>query len=292
MKTLFLFPLLIAAFVVNAQFAPIGAKWHYSASGNGTAPSAAEYYKYESVKDTLMEGRNAKKIVISYFKYNGTTAYPEPLFTSDAGDTVYYYNKRYAKFLPLYIFNVKKGDTITYHVPRPVQGSSKTTFRVVVDSVYYLEIGPLKAIKTHPLDEFSFHKEYIQKVGGVSLMLHQSVGLIPEGDGPLRCYRDDETYVNFAHIACDYRLTSGIEETDYSSTVSLFPNPTTTQLNVQTNAAYPVEYRISNTLGQTVLSGKLQKEESISTEELKEGLYHVELSNGSWKKRKSFLVKN
>ena len=47
----------------SQEWAPIGATWHYSEKFIFWNPIDEDYIKYESVKDTLINGINCKKII-------------------------------------------------------------------------------------------------------------------------------------------------------------------------------------------------------------------------------------
>lgn len=141
MKSIVLFTLIIllSKITIGQTWAPIGAKWHYSASAGGAAPTGSEYYLYESLKDTAVMGQSCKKITVTYFMYlNGDTSYLPPVFAYQSTDTVFYFNSSYSQFFPLYIFNVAAGDTLFYHNPDIQDDPTDTLFRVVVDSTTIL----------------------------------------------------------------------------------------------------------------------------------------------------------
>ena len=53
----------LTTYSMGQTFAPIGAKWHYSAQAGGQAPQNSEYYLYESQLDTIVASHSCKKIV-------------------------------------------------------------------------------------------------------------------------------------------------------------------------------------------------------------------------------------
>ena len=286
MKSIFLISTAVLVLTVahGQTFAPIGAKWYYSAQASGMAPPNSEYYLYESQLDTVVAGQSCQKISVTYYKYfNGDTAYLPPVFTYQSTDTVYYYNTIYSKYFPLYIFNVLQGDTLVFHSPVIPFPTSDTLWRAVVDSVTSLIISSdtLQRVWTTPLDNYAFHGSYIEKLGCDFLMLHQNLGLIIEHDGPMRCYSDSIISYNFNTFPCDYRLTTGINEIENYSRLSISPNPFSAQTVLQTdNLLKNATLSIVNCFGQTVSHIKNISVQTIvfSRDNLASGLYFVRLT--------------
>ncbi len=262
-------------------FAPIGAKWYYSAQASGMAPQNSEYYLYESQLDTIVGGHNCKKISVTYYKYlNGDTAYLPPVYTYQSADTVYYYNTIFSNYFPLYIFNVVQGDTLRFH--RPDLTVIDTTWRAVVDSVTSLIISTdtLKRVWTTPLDSYSFHGSYIEKLGCDFLMLPQTLALIIEHDGPMRCYSDSTTSYSFNTLfPCDYRLTTGINESENTFGLSLFPNPVTNKLTITIDNYEPTEIILYDLASRKLLQQTFINSTIINTEQLAKGMYLYEVRN-------------
>ena len=230
MKLLVIFIVLITStmFAWGQSFAPVGSKWYYSAQAGGMAPQNSEYYLYESQKDTIVAEHSCKKLTVTYYKYlNADTVYLSPVFVYQLADTVYYYNKNYLTYFPLYIFNVSQGDTLNFHSPDVPFNPADTIWKAVVDSVTNFIIGAntLKRVWTTSLGNYSFHGSYIEKIGCDFLMFHQPANLILEHDGPIRCYIDDSISYNFTNLPCDYRLTTGINEFTLEPKIRLYPNP-------------------------------------------------------------------
>lgn len=294
-KQILLLILLALANVSNGQtFAPIGAKWHYSSSGNGTSPINAEYYLYESVSDTLVAGHACKKISVTYYKYNGAITPQTPVFTYQTGDTVFYYNNIYLKYFPLYIFNVSQGDTLTYHSPTVPVNPADTLWRSVVDSVSNFIVGAdtlQRVCTTEPISSaFSFWGGYIELLGSPFLMLHQPHAIFMEWDGPMRCYSDNNISYNFNSYSCDYRLVTGLSEGLAEFEISIFPNPANNILTIKTDDNILTNYKIYNALGQPLLSGQLVSTSTIQIDNFSAGLYVIELTTNNYSKRQTFII--
>lgn len=260
MKSLIVFITLITSimFAWGQNFAPVGAKWHYSAQAGGMAPQNSEYYLYESQKDTIVANHFCKKLTVTYYKYlNADTAHLPPVFVYQSMDTVYYYNNAYQTFFPLYLFNVSQGDTLNFHSPDVPFNPADTIWKAVVDSVTDFMIGAntLKRVWTTSLGNYSFHGSYIEKIGSDFLMFHQPANLILEHDGPIRCYRDDSISYNFTNLPCDYRLTTGINEFNLEEKTLLYPNPTDGNMVLE----YKLSEKENGTLIVLDITGKIMQ---------------------------------
>lgn len=291
---LFLYFLVSGVTAFAQSFAPLGAQWYYSASANGAAPTGAEYYHYQSLLDTTVAGQLCKKITVKYYQYNGSVTDRLPIFTYQADDTVWYYNTIYSKFLPLYIFDVSQGDTLVYHSPSVPTNAADTLFKVVVDSITIITAGTtnLKQVWTTPLGEFSLGRSYSELMGSDWLMLHQPSVVFPEWDGPMRCYSDSIINYSFSSKPCDYLMTNGIAELQNPLEFFVFPNPATTEINIQTSVPKKYEYVIYNSIGQLVNKGIVSSnEETISVFNIGNGVYNIELRNGNAVQLKTFLIR-
>ncbi len=234
----FLFLLFIVCFsrTISAQtvFAPLGAKWYFHGESSPTAGADTRYCLSEVEKDTVLLGMACTKIITTCYNYHQAyidTFTQDPFYTYTSGDTVFYYNDEFVRFLPLYIFNVAPGDTIAYHIPSAAYSSSDTLFRVIVDSVTMLHINgeSLKWVWTTNLDDFWFRGSYTERLGAVSgaaLMGHEYTTSVlgPRG---LRCYSDNLiVYQHNTTIPCNY-LPTGIADTpDLLKNIVVYPNPT------------------------------------------------------------------
>ncbi|MFN6943460.1 MAG: T9SS type A sorting domain-containing protein [Cytophagaceae bacterium] len=274
--------LIVAVFAISINiscaqdFAPIGAKWYYSLHGDGMAPPNSEYALYESVKDTIILERTAKKITRQYFKYNGSVEDWEPYFVTQIEDTVFLYNPIDHKYDRLYIFNASKGDTLTLHIPYKYSSiSSRSTFRVVVDSVAVEVFNEqeLKKYRLFDLDHFNWISEwYMDKAGGLDWFTPRGV-VIPEAGMPMRCYVEDELEIHFVDYSCDYRLISSVEDKLKDSEILIFPNPTEDVARIKTDLDYE-RIEIYNSLGSLL---KVTTKDEIDLSGYMPGVYVVKM---------------
>jgi hypothetical protein len=120
------------------------------------------------------------------------------------------------------------------------------------------------------------------------------------GDGMrvegLRCYwLDDELMFQIGDEDCDaiYEELHGVEEdgpSTGSGTLTVYPNPTDGILFVETLRATSLPdqtYRISNIMGQTLLTGQITAEtQQIDVSNLPEGMYFITFAG----KTRKFVV--
>lgn len=298
MKNVYLlFVMLILAAGAKGQqvFAPLGARWHYSASTNGILPPGSEYYLYESEKDTVVAARSCKKITITYFRHTGDTAYLPPVFVYQSTDTAFYYNQVYSRYFPLYIFNVSPGDTLRYHVPEMPVNPADTIWQSVVDSVTDFVAGSqtLKRVWTrepNDLSAYSFWGGYIERLGNLSQMLHMPHARIPEWDGFIRCYSDQDIAYNFNTYPCDYRPALGIAGREEDKGIAVFPNPANEVLNIKTIDKAPTRYRLYNAVGQLCLAGQFKEAATVGLGRLPAGMYVLEVQIRNSTIRKKLVV--
>lgn len=138
---------------VKAQgdFAPVGAEWYYYLElGNPfNSDLTRNIIQVWSDKDTLIEGTACRKVNIKHwYKWKGTSShiphqsFKGPFYFYDNKDTVFVHNETFDRFTPLYVYNVKDGDTVCLPVPpspepdlriHPMTGD--TSFCFVIDSV-------------------------------------------------------------------------------------------------------------------------------------------------------------
>ncbi len=298
MKTFLL--IFFGLFIITSfsqDFAPVGAKWHYSSHNGGLAPSESEFILVESVKDTNCYGKNCMKIERSHYKYSGDTLIYDPLFIYESNDTVYIYNDIFNKFTALYIFNISVGDTIEIYAVDPMYYyPGDSIAQLVIDSITTVIIGGenLKRVFLHGIGNAvhwnwgynGIAPGYTEKLGGHDLFL--PIGLtIPEQDGPLRCYEDSLIFVNFSTVQCDHRIINRINNLESNSQIIIYPNPASKKLNIKSNNEILI--RIYDSVSNLILE---TNNKEINTESFSSGMYYIQvLENGINIKTEKIIIK-
>jgi len=270
---------------IGQSFAPIGAEWHYSSSAYGAAPVASEYYHLVVEKDTLIEGYPLRKIKRKHYRYQGDSVEVAPYWVHQSGDTVALYDPDRGRLYKLFIFNAAPGDTLLLDIPHElVIHPADTTYRAVVDTIIteaYDGVA-LRKFVLEPLDFFGWYRGfYLEKVGGYEWFLPLGTIIIPEADGPIRCYRDAEVNIQFSSRPCDDRVISSTEDGLARSSI-LFPNPASDLVHIESDFAID-HVEIRDLRGNIALR---TQEMPIPVGQLSSGIYFVKIHSD-----KGLLVK-
>jgi bacillolysin len=83
-------------------------------------------------------------------------------------------------------------------------------------------------------------------------------------------------------------IAAGLVETIETSSFALYPNPVENELNVSFSNSNGYSYKISNTIGQQVISGEISGN-AIDVSKLTTGFYIIELNNGEKRIVKKFV---
>lgn len=244
-KLIFLLATLFLAHCSFAQgeFAPIGAKWYYSLSY--AMDLRLGFTEQVVTKDTTIDGQICRKIERTEVVKRGDisnsptdTNTLESLYVYSNPDTVFYYNTIFEKFLPLYIYNVAVGDTISYHVPDTnwLSVLTDSIFRMKVTRINQQQFGgeSLKYISVSSIDVYYTYGgvygggDYYEKLGSTTWLLHDNTAQVSTRPSDLRCYSDvNISYVLGAEIPCDYvdgpTSINGKQLKDRN--ISVYPNP-------------------------------------------------------------------
>lgn len=281
---LFLLCCLALCTSIKAQtiFAPPNSIWHYGFI-NSDGEDGLNYTVYRTSKDTLYETRLCSKVEGK--KYTALSTYTnlptQYIYTSN--DTVFYYNFNFSKFLPLYKFNVNKGDTLKFHVPYLVTGASDS-FRVVVDSVYNIIVdgNTLREVDTRYLDRFALDT-YTERIGNSAFIGHRYTITTGYSDY-IRCYQDGIMDTNFTNKPCDYLKTSSINNFYENAKFNVYPNPFVNQISIEiTPAIKNLTVQLFDMIGRKHF--EIQNFDSnhfhFNTSQLQNGFYFISIKNSN-----------
>ena len=194
---------------------------------------------------------------------------------------VYWWNKTLEEFTVLYDFSAEEGDEWEIKI-----GTESLTMHV--DAVEDFEYEGRTYRMLHVSDpEDLFTGDIVCGIGHFTsffpeLLMGNGDGMRVEG---LRCYWvEDKMVFHMGDEDCDaiYEELHGLEEdgpSTGSGTLTVYPNPTNGILFVETRRATSLPeqtYRITNLMGQTVLSGNITAEtQQIDVSALPEGMYFI-----------------
>ena len=258
------------------DFAPIGAEWYYGSSAGGLAPTGSEYYYLISEKDTVINDYNLRKIKQIYCNYQGDSLEVTPYFIYQSGDSVSLYNTDNDNLYRLFVFNASQGDTLTFDVPWNSYNWGGPTYRVVIDTIVSVIYDGVELNKyvLEQIDDFGWFNEfYLDKVGGYEWFVPHGMGVIPEADGPIRCYHDDEIEINFTSRECDYRMTVNSINNLSAAQFELSPNPTSDFIQIKSHLRINKVEMIDNT-GKIILE---TDKTLINIESFKSGVYFIRI---------------
>lgn len=253
-------------------------EWYYEIENeNGTIT----YQHLECVGDTLMTGGKRPKIII-----RSNTQYDKDLITEvtheyiyEENGKVYWWNKDLEEFTTLYDYATETGDeweikvgteSIWVHVDdvENFEYEGKTYRKLSVSDAGNVFSGDIVAGFGHMT---SFFPERL---------MNRNANFTVNG---LRCYWvEDALLYHNGDEDCDaiYNEIHDVDENGPSTgsgALTVYPNPANGVLFVRTHAMRPYEeYRITNLMGQTLLSGCINAEnQQIDISALPVGMYFV-----------------
>ena len=271
--------------VLNGIF-PSGSEWYYEIENeNG---SITYQYMYQA-GDTIVQDEPSHilvKINTLYDKDIHEDVTHEYVFERDG--KVYWWNKTLEEFTVLYDLGAQEGDSWVIKV-------GTETLTMHVDAVDYIEYEGISYRVLHVSDpDDLFSGDIVCGIGHLTSFFPER--LMDNGDGirveGLRCYWvEDELVFKPGDEDCDaiYSEVHGVDEDSPSmgsGTFAVYPNPTNGVLFVETRliASHPAAYRITNLMGQTLLTGQITVEtQQIDVSELPKGMYFITVNETTQK---------
>jgi len=252
-------------------------EWYYEIQNDD---SSITYQHLEYAADTTIGTERPKIIIRSNTHYDReeiTEVTHEYVYEADG--KVYWWNKDLEEFTVLYDFTAQVGDEWEIKV-----GFESLTMHV--DSVEYYDYEGRTFRVLQVSDENNlFSGDIMCGIGHLTSffperLMNRGKGFRVEG---LRCYWvDDELIFKYSEEDCDSlynELHYGIDETDDNETFVVYPNPANNILFVETCHGASLQnptYRITNLIGQTVLSGNITSEnQQIDISYMPAGLYFI-----------------
>ena len=259
---------------------PPGAEWYYEIQNDNG--SITYQYMFQA-GDTIINDEPTHilvKINTLYDKDLHQDVTHEYVYERDG--KVYWWNKTLEEFTVLYDFGAHEGDTWVTKV-----GTETLIMHVdAVETVEY-EGKTYRMLRVSDADDI-FSGDIVCGIGHLTSFFPER--LMDNGDGMrvegLRCYWiEDELVFKYGDEDCDavYEELHGIEEggpsTGSGTAFTVYPNPTNGVLFVETvcTPSLPAEtYRITNLMGQTLLTGQIMAEnQQIDVSSLPQGMYFI-----------------
>ena len=277
-----------------------GATWHYDYDANWWGG----FYKLVYSQDSLINGQLCQLIETVVHTF-GISAPPpddqivyfgndtlDPNFTYVSGDTVFYLDNN--EFFPLFSFGALIGDSWVISTT-PMSGSMcNDTSRVeVIDtghivlnssSYRYIVLQPtpnsprvLSGIFVERFGDFggSYGYHYLFPLGYNC----DSMIIVEYSTFKFKCFEDNSfSLYNPSGEDCEYLLTHLDFEENVNSTFSVYPNPSSGNITIETSINESYQIDIYNLLGEMVSSFKVAGEiNTIDVSDLSNGIYSVRL---------------
>ena len=274
-------------------FLPDNSEWYYEIENeDGTIT----FQHLECAADTTINNERPTVIVRSNTQYDRDSIYTEVTheYVYEKNGKVYWWNKDLQEFTMLYDLAAEVGDEWKIYVKHD-------SITMHVDAVENIEYEGRTYKMLHVSDESGFFS------GDIVCGIGHLTSFFPERlMGPnkgyrvsgIRCYWiEDELVFKYGDEDCDAvyaQIHAGVEENGPSTssrTLTVYPNPTNDILFVETWRAASLPdptYRITNLMGQTVLSGSINAEtQQINIKKLPTGMYFITVGGQTVK----FVVK-
>ena len=260
-----------------------GAEWYYEIQNEN---GSITYQHLEYAADTTVNHKDVQIIIRTntlYDKSEHVEVTREYIYEED--NVVYWWNKDLQEFTTLYNLDAEVGDTWEIKV-----GMESLTMHVDGVEQYYYDGSLFKMLRVSD-DEDLFSGIIVFGIGHLTSFFPER--LMTRGKGyrveGMRCYwRNGELFFKYGEEDCDEvyeEWHNGIEEdgpSTGSGTLSIYPNPTHNVLFVETRliASLPTQYRITNLMGQTLMSGQITAEtQQIDVSILPNGMFFVVIDN-------------
>ena len=272
------------------QFFELHPEWYYEIQ-NDDGSSTFQHLKAES--DTTINNERPTVIVRSNTQYDRDSVFTMVTheYVYEKNGKVYWWNNDLLEFTTLYDLTAEVGDEWTIKV-----GTESITMHV--NSVGYYEYKGLNYRTLHVSDENNlFTGDIVYGIGHLTSffperLMSRSADFSVNG---LRCYWEDEVLLyHNGDEDCDAiyaQIHAGVDETSEDTAFAVYPNPTDDILFVETQhfASLPDQtYRITNLVGQTILSGNISAEtQQINIKNLPSGMYFITVGGKTVK----FVVK-
>ncbi len=248
------------------DFAPVGAKWHYSEQAFAPPPFGEFPHVVEVVSKEIYQGKLCSKLIGI-----GSETVPDPLYVHSQNDSVFFYSLLSGKFELLYDFGTEPNESWVIGGLNTPEGLDSVV--VQVDSVSQITVSgtALKVLYIScPYLFFDWGGEIIAGIGN-TYFLTPDYGLYEGGPMGLRCYTDTQNDLHFVSYPCDTTIvTTNTVEVNKILPIAISPNPASTFAQLP---FAPDHMQVFNMLGQSVRVSF--SNETLDISALSPGIYQV-----------------
>jgi len=284
--------LLTLFFVMSHSYAQIwvqpNAVWHYDywvVGGMG-------FVKIEHIGDSVIQNKTTMKLQSTWFNFQmnqfGAWFFTGPQISDTNylyadGDTVFYFQNN--QFQKLFDFSKTIGDA--YAIGNTSDGEfCNTTSTAEVSNVGIDILGyPILTLSSPPTSDLRIeYGDYNTRFGGGAFLFPQRYyNCDPQviHDFPIftfKCFQDDGMFYNPSGEDCEYMLTHLDLEGLNSESPRIYPNPTSSLLNIQTEQEF-VELKLVDIKGKVLLKESQNLSKVIDVSFFSPGIYFIELMN-------------
>jgi hypothetical protein len=281
-RTVSFFLLFGLAGTLRAQnFAPVGAKWHYTEIS--LWGPEIDYTYFESLKDTVYAGEQCRKI-----GGEGNSCAWHSQFMFDRNDSVFFWHPQRQEFALLYNFGAQQGHSWTIHHITSGFGSGDPDSTILfVDSISSINVDnvPLKVLYTSILNSgenwWEFGGRIIERIGAEHLF--PVFGVCDPVPAGLRCYNDSLISYHQGIYDCD-EVISSVAEVEVSDWF-LYPNPTYDMVSVgqKPHITVSTQFAVYDLHGREVIRcvkhSNAQTSFCIDLSNQKPGTYYLHIEN-------------
>ena len=253
-----------------------GLEWYYEIlNENGSIT----YQHLEYTADTTINHKDVQIIIRTntlYDKGEHSEVTREYVYGEDG--IIYWWNKDLQDFTVLYDYNAEAGDEWEIKV-----GTQRITMHVDAVEQYEYESQQFRLLQVRDADDL-FSGTIVCGVGHLTSffpekLMNRGKNYRVEG---MRCYwREGELFFKYGEEDCDavYKVYHNGLDDHEDDVFAVYPNPTNGVLVVETvcTPSLPAAiYRITNLIGQTLMSGQITSEtEQINVSDLPDGMYFI-----------------
>ena len=260
----------------------LGFEWYYEITNDD---GTITYQHLEYVADTTINNKEVKIIIRNNTLYDKTRKNVYDVTTREylyeENNVVYWWNPTLRQFTVLYDFNANVGDEWEIKV-----GTESVVMHVDAVDQYYHDGNIKKMLKVSDSENL-FSGTIIQGIGHLTSFFPEKLmnpGKAYRVEG-IRCFwQQGELVFKYGEKDCEEVYEQYHNDIDETTTdaFQIYPNPTDGMMTLSGSPS--IEYRITNKLGQSLMTGQMTGEnQSINVSNLPQGMYFITVGNATQK---------
>lgn len=256
-----------------------GAEWYYEIL-NDDGSITYQYLQHSG--DTTINDEPVQIIVkINTLYDKGKHVKKSHEYIYERDDKVYWWNKTLEEFTVLYDYNAQVGDEWEINV-----GLESLLMHVDAVELYEYEGRQYKMLQVSDAENL-FSGTIVRGIGHLTSFFPErllSKGYRVEG---IRCFwQDGELVFKYGEKECDEVYEEfhdySVDDLNGSEEFSIFPNPTDGMITI--SGRQTGEYRITNLMGQTLMTGQIESEnQQINISALSDGMFFITFAGSTRK---------